>query len=283
MYAKIKYSFRFFDNGEDPSEGYVAAYLPPDGEEPAWWRLVYTDNDAEDMYEEEVCVCIRNYQKKYKVAIQLQKGLEETNAEVLDLSNACESDNDSKDTHQLSSSRINLVSHHEYDDALDDVNLEEELNLKFLDENGQSDKKKSPRNKTFGTIGDILIQYFDEGGLKVEEDYERDKLEVEAEISVGDINDMDVITDPVYWSDITDSAVDNTNDSSSSKLNPIGTPEVLQTLPPSLLQPILKMEEKGLQKEDDDEVISLFLEVPPKVPQVIIVCLDQLSCESMYI
>jgi hypothetical protein len=235
------------------------------------------------MYEEEVRVCIRNYQKKYKVAIQLQKGLEEKKAEVLDLSNACESDNDSKDTHQLGSSRINMVSHHEYDDALDDVMVEEELNLEFLDEKGQRDDKKGAENEIIGTIGDMLIQFLDEGGLKDEEDCERDKLELEAEISVGDINDMDVVTDPVYWSDIADSAVDNTSDSSSSKLNPISTSEVLQTLPPSLLQPILKIEENGLQKEDDDEVIPLFLDVPPNIPEVIMVCLNQLDCESIYI
>jgi hypothetical protein len=297
----MTYPFRYFDNGEDPSEGHVEAYLPPDDEEPAWWRLVYTDNDAEDMYEEEVRDCIRNYQKNYQVPSHLQRVLEgipiglsegideaeresledveeeiqakpvkkprtqkqidafaklkgsrtekrkerkdikvikdEEDKKILDLSNACESDEDSENPRQLDSSSMNTIRHHDYHDAM----VGEELipGLLRVEEEGQRNEKKGVENGNLCMIDDTLIGFLEGSGLKDEEDhqYEQDRLEVEVDSSVGDIDDMEVVTDPVYWSNVADSVDDSTNNSSSSDMNAISSTEVLQALHPYLFQP----------------------------------------------
>jgi hypothetical protein len=391
--------------------------LPPDDEEPAWWRLVYTDNDAEDMYEEEVRDCIRTYQKKYEVSSHLQEVFEgipicpseridgaeheslgdveektqakpvkktrtkkqidasnfrakdrtekrkeskdikviegipicpsegtdgaeressedveketrvkpakkprtqkqidawknccvgakdrtekrkeskdikviegipicpseridgaehessgdveektqakpakktrktlakaerkkklyekrkerkdikaikdEEDKKILDLTNDCESDEDSEDPHQLDSSNNKMVSHHEYHDAI------------VGEEEGQRNEKKDLKNENLSMIDDTLIGFLDGSRLIDEEDHrcEQDRLQVDVDSSVEDVNDMEVVTDPVYWSNIADSVDDSTNNSSCSNLNPVNPSELLQVLHPYLFQP----------------------------------------------
>lgn len=266
----MTFYFRNFNNGEDPSEGYVEAYLPPDPKEkePAWWRLLYTDNDSEDVYEKDVRKCIKNYRKKYNVAssfrtevvvledgpISLSEvGEGEGEGEVLNLSNACESDDDSQDPHQLSASKIGVVNDHEYDDAdaFDDATVEGEVIADSLMTEGESqmnekieeeEEKEEETSGTMGIMDDMLIDFLNEGGLKDDEDCSDGAVRVgEDGTSMRDMNSMEVVTDnpPVYWSAISDtSTTDDSNSNNDSNIhtgNSTNLPNFFP--PPGLIQP----------------------------------------------